>query len=153
MISIPYRKYKFKVKELEGKRYIFDEIRKKYIVITPEEWVRQNILHYLIYDLNYNKNRIAVEKEFKVNKLKKRFDILIYKDFNTSDSKKLEVFMLIECKAPQIKIDNKTAKQIFNYNIKFNAEYLVLSNGNETFCLNSEKKWINELPTHVEKLK
>ncbi len=110
MIFIPFRKYKFKVKELAEKKYIFDEIRKKYILLTPEEWVRQNILHYLIYDLKYNKNRIAIEKEFVVNKLKKRFDILIY-------NKDMSIFMLIECKAPKIKIDNKTAKQIFNYNI------------------------------------
>ena len=116
MISIPFRKYEFKVKEYEGKRYIFDEIRKKFIQITPEEWVRQNILHYLIYDLKYNKNRISVEKEFNVNGLKKRFDILIY-------DKNMNVFMLIECKAPIIKIDNKTAKQIFNYNSKFKAKY------------------------------
>lgn len=140
MISIPFRKYKFKVKEEEGKRYIFDEIRKKYILITPEEWVRQNIIHYLVYDLNYNKNRIAIEKEFVVNKLKKRFDILVYKE-------DMEVFMLIECKAPHIKINNKTAKQIFNYNIKFNASYLLLTNGNQTFCLNQQAEWLKEIPT------
>lgn len=141
MISIAFRKYNFKVKELKGKRYIFDEIRKKYILITPEEWVRQNILHYLIYDLKYNKNRISVEKEFKVNKLTKRFDILIYNN-------KMEVFMLIECKAPEIKIDNKTAKQIFNYNIKFKAKYLVLTNGTETHCLNDQSVWLNEFPEY-----
>ena len=141
MISIPFRKYKFKVKELEGKRYIFDEIRKKYILITPEEWVRQNIIHYLVYDLNYNRNRISVEKEFKVNKLKKRFDILIYNE-------NMEVFMLIECKAPTIRIDNKTAKQIFNYNIRFNAQYLVLTNGNETYCLGKNKTWLKMLPEY-----
>lgn len=144
MISIKYRKYEFKVKELEGKRYIFDEIRKKYILITPEEWVRQNFLHYLIYDLKYNKNRISVEKEFKVNNRKKRFDILIYNE-------KMEVFMLIECKASDIKIDNKTAKQIFNYNTKFKAKYLVLTNGIETFCLNNKSKWLKELPKYLLK--
>ena len=147
MISIPFRKYKFKVKELEGKRYIFDEIRKKYLILTPEEWVRQNILHYLIYDLKYNKNRIAVEKEFTVNKLKKRFDILIYKD-NSVTAKYLEVFMLIECKAPKIPINDKTVKQIFNYNYKFKADYLVLSNGNDTFCLSKELKWLKGLPLY-----
>ena len=141
MISIDYRKYKFKVKEEEEKRYIFDEIRKKYILLTPEEWVRQNILHHFVYDLKYNKNRIAIEKEFVVNNLKKRFDILIYKE-------NMDVFMLIECKAPNIKIDNKTAKQIFNYNIKFKADFLVLTNGNNTFCLNKELKWTSELPTY-----
>ena len=114
MISIAFRKYEFKVKELEGKKYIFDEIRKKYVLLTPEEWVRQNIVHHLIYDLNYNKSRIALEKEFVVNKLKKRFDILIF-------DQEMNVFMLIECKAPEIKIDEQTAKQIFNYNIKFNS--------------------------------
>ncbi len=147
MIIIPFRKYKFKVNEVDGKKYIFDEIRKKYLILTPEEWVRQNILHYLIYDLKYNKNRIAVEKEFTVNKLKKRFDILIYKE-NSIAAKDLEVFMLIECKAPKIPINDKTVKQIFNYNYKFKADYLVLSNGNDTFCLSKELKWLKELPLY-----
>lgn len=141
MISITFQKYEFKVKELEGKRYIFDEIRKKYILITPEEWVRQNILHYLIYDLKYNKNRISIEKEFKVNNLRKRFDILIYDN-------SMNVFMLIECKASDIKIDNKTAKQIFNYNTKFKAKYLVLTNGLNTFCIDNKGDWLDKLPLY-----
>lgn len=139
MIQIPYRKYNFKLKEKEAKTYIFDEIRKKYLLLTPEEWVRQNIVHYLVYDLAYNKNRIALEKEFEVNHLKKRFDILIY-------AQDMSIFMLIECKAPEVKIDEKTLKQIFNYNIKFDAPYLVLSNGLNTFCLGKDKKWQKELP-------
>lgn len=142
MISIAFRKYEFKVKELEAKKYIFDEIRKKYILLTPEEWVRQHIVHHLIYDLNYNKNRIALEKEFTVNHLKKRFDILVY-------DKNMEVFMIIECKAPEIKIDQKVLKQIFNYNIKFNAQYLVLTNGSHTFCLGKDKKWQECLPEYA----
>jgi len=141
MISIAFRKYDFKVKELEGKKYIFDEIRKKYILLTPEEWVRQNIVHHLIYDLNYNKSRIALEKEFVVNKLKKRFDILIF-------DHDMNVFMLIECKAPEIKIDEQTAKQIFNYNIKFNAKYLFLTNGLHSFCLDENKLWLKNLPKY-----
>ncbi|MGB0886327.1 MAG: type I restriction enzyme HsdR N-terminal domain-containing protein [Chitinophagales bacterium] len=142
MINIQYRKYNFKFKEDKGKKYIFDEIRKKYILLTPEEWVRQNFLHHLIYDLSFNKNKIALEKEFTVNQLKKRFDILVY-------DKNFEVFMIVECKAPEIKIDNKTAKQIFNYNIKFNAQYLVLTNGNYTFCLGKDKKWESKLPKYL----
>lgn len=142
MISIAFRKYEFKVKELEAKKYIFDEIRKKYILLTPEEWVRQHIVHHLVYDLNYNKNRIALEKEFTVNNLKKRFDILVY-------DKNMKVFMIVECKAPEIKIDQKVVKQIFNYNINFNAQYLVLTNGNHTFCLGNDKKWHENLPKYL----
>lgn len=142
MISIAFRKYEFKVKETDGKKYIFDEIRKKYILLTPEEWVRQNIVHHLVYDLNYNKSRISLEKEFEVNKLKKRFDILIF-------DKEMNVFMIIECKAPEIKITQHTAKQIFNYNIKFNAKYLLLTNGLHSFCLGNNKQWLENLPEYL----
>lgn len=127
MLDITFRKYDFRFTTTEGKQYIFDIIRKKNILLTPEEWVRQHLLHYLIYDLNYPKSMIAVEKEFKVNHLKKRFDVLVY-------SKEMQPFLLIECKSPKISLNEATISQIANYNSKFKAKFLLVSNGNQNFC-------------------
>jgi hypothetical protein len=129
VIQIAFRKYNFKISQSEGKTYIFDEIRKKNLQLTPEEWVRQNIVHHLIYDLNYPKSRIAVEKEFTVNNLRKRFDILVY---NTH----MQPFMIVECKAPEIALSASTIMQVVNYNRKFNSAYIMITNGNQTYCFN-----------------
>lgn len=127
MITIPFRKYNFKISYQADKPFIFDEIRKKNILLTPEEWVRQNLIHYFIYDLNYPKGKIAVEKEFKVNHLKKRFDLLVYND-------QMQPFLLVECKSPDIKLTENTITQVTNYNSLFKSKYVLISNGNQTFC-------------------
>jgi hypothetical protein len=127
MLDITFRKYDFRFTTKEGKQYIFDEIRKKNILLTPEEWVRQHLIHHLIYDLGYPKSMIAVEKEFKVNHLKKRFDVLIY-------TRDMQPFLLIECKSPKISLNDATISQIANYNSKFKAKFLLVSNGNQNFC-------------------
>lgn len=142
MISITFRQYNFKFKEIDGKKYIFDEIRKKYVFLSPEEWVRQHIVHHLIKDLNYSKNRIALEKEFIVNHHKRRFDILVF-------TENMDIFMLIECKAPDVFINQKIAQQLFNYNVHYNAKYLLLTNGMNSFCLDKDKKWLEQLPLYI----
>lgn len=138
MISIQFNKYNFKISQKEEISYIFDEVRKKNVILSPEEWVRQNILHYLIYDLNYSKGKIAVEKEFELNGLKKRFDILVF----NSDTKP---FLLIECKAQSEALNKDVLTQCLNYNIKYNVPYFVISNGDYTFGWKSKNNTITVL--------
>ena len=114
--------YNFKFKSSENKTLIFDKLRKKYVVLTPEEWVRQHFVHFLIDQKRYPETLIAIEKQLTINNLKKRTDILIF----NSDGKP-EV--IIECKAPSIKISQKTFDQIARYNLQLKAEFLIVTNG------------------------
>lgn len=110
---------------------IFCIIRKRYVALTPEEGVRQNIINYLIMQKNYPQSLISVEGEIKVNNLKKRYDILVH-------SRELKPFMLIECKAPSIKITQETLNQISIYSLSIDASFFVLTNGEQTFCLKKD---------------
>jgi predicted type IV restriction endonuclease len=116
-----------KVKTIDGKRYIFDEIRRKWLVLQPEEMVRQLVIHYLLAEKGYNKNRISLEKGLKVNTLSRRFDVLAY-------DMQMRPFLLIECKAPQVDIGAAAFQQIANYNTTLKVPYLLVSNGRENFC-------------------
>lgn len=118
--------YKFRLKRQNEKVYIFDSYRKKYVVLTPEEWVRQNVLEFLVKEKGYPKDWIAVEKEININGLKRRYDALVY-------NKNEDVYLLIEFKAPKIKIDEKVFSQIAAYNFKLKAPYLLVSNGMEHY--------------------
>ena len=136
--------YQFKIKSSENKQLIFDTVRKKYVVLTPEEWVRQNFVQYLINEKNYPISMIAVEKQLSINNLKKRFDILI---FNSDGSSKI----IIECKSPTIKISQETFDQIARYNLKLNADYLVVTNGLTHFSCeldteNEQYVFLKEIP-------
>ena len=118
----------FKSKRNERHTLIFDELRKKYLVLTPEEWVRQHFVRFLINKKKYPASLIALEKQFTVNNLKKRTDIVV---FNSSGNPNI----IVECKAPNIKITQTTFDQIARYNIKLNANYLIITNGLEHyFC-------------------
>ncbi len=114
--------YNFKLKNSQNKTLIFDKLRKKYVVLTPEEWVRQHFVHFLIDKKNYPETLIAIEKQLTINNLKKRTDILI---FNTNGNPEI----IIECKAPSVKISQETFDQIARYNIKLNAKFLIVTNG------------------------
>ena len=118
--------YKFRLKRQNEKVYIFDSYRKKYVVLTPEEWVRQNVLEFLVKEKGYPKDWIAVEKEININGLKRRYDALVY-------NKNEDVYLLIEFKAPKIKIDEKVFSQIAAYNFELKAPYLLVSNGMEHY--------------------
>ena len=127
--------------------FIYDEIRKKEIVLTPEEWVRQNFIHFLINHHNYSKNYIKVEKQIKVNDRLKRFDVLVY-------NKEGSPFLLIECKAPTVKISQATFSQIATYNRNLKVPYLIVTNGlNHFICkIDFEKnsfKYLKEIPEFV----
>ena len=122
MVQLNLPKYAYKIKNRENKLYIFDIIRKKYVVLTPEEWVRQHFVHYLITDKKYPKSIIAIEKQLKYNGLVKRTDILVFDKLGQPD-------IIVECKSPGIKISQDTFDQIARYNLKLNANFLVVTNG------------------------
>ncbi|GGI57793.1 type I restriction enzyme HsdR N-terminal domain-containing protein [Winogradskyella haliclonae] len=128
MQDLNFPKFDYRFKSTENKVSIFDIIRKKFVVLQPEEWVRQHCVHYLISEKNYPKSLINVEKELTINNLKKRYDIVI---FNPDGS----IFLIVECKAPKIKISQNTFDQIARYNLALNATYLMVTNGiNHYYC-------------------
>lgn len=146
MIEIDFLAFKsqVKIKIEKDRRYIFDPIRQKYLVLFPEEFVRQLVLLYLIQDKAYNKNRIKVEKTLQVNDRIKRCDILIY-------NKEVEPLLLVECKAPNVKITQDTFKQIAWYNMPLQVQYLVVTNGLTTYCCamdyeNQTFNFLEEIP-------
>jgi predicted type IV restriction endonuclease len=144
MQPLNFPKYDFRFKNSENKVSIFDPIRKKFILLTPEEWVRQHVVRLLIDEKKYPKSYINVEKVVKVNGMNKRYDIIV---FNKDGS----IFLLIECKAPEITIDQKTFNQIARYNMILNANYLMVTNGlNHYFCeMDYEKEqysFLRDLP-------
>tara|TARA_B110000240_G_scaffold157533_1_gene175237 strand:+ start:138 stop:581 length:444 start_codon:yes stop_codon:yes gene_type:complete len=118
--------YNFKFKSSENKTLIFDKLRKKYMVLTPEEWVRQHFVYFLIEEKKYPISLIALEKQLTINNRKKRTDILV---FNTAGNHEI----IVECKAPSIKITQATFDQIARYNLKLKATYLIVTNGLEHF--------------------
>ena len=122
MQPLNFPSYTFRVKNSENRPLIFDEIRKKFIVLTPEEWVRQHVIKFLIQEKNYPISHINVEKQITLNGLKKRYDIVVFKPDGKLD-------ILVECKAPEITISQNTFDQIAQYNFKLNANYLMVTNG------------------------
>lgn len=123
---LPYQP-NLKVKKEHGKRYIFCAIRKKYLVLQPEELVRQLTIEYLVDDRKYSKNSIHVERGLAVNGLTRRSDILIY------DSE-VHPYLLVECKAPKVKITQAVFDQIARYNLTLKVKYLLVTNGIDSFC-------------------
>ncbi|SHJ13733.1 type I restriction enzyme HsdR N-terminal domain-containing protein [Flavobacterium terrae] len=146
MQQLNFPPYNFRFKNSENKISIFDEIRKKFVVLTPEEWVRQNVVKFLLEEKKYPKSHINVEKLIKINDLSKRYDIVVFEPNG-------KIFLLIECKAPEIKITQQTFDQIARYNLVLNASYLMVTNGlNHYFCqMDFEKEkynFLQELPNY-----
>lgn len=128
MQQLNFPSYSFRFKNSENKVAIFDDIRKKFIILTPEEWVRQHVIRNLLNENQYPKSYINVEKLIKVNDLSKRYDIVVFQPNG-------EIFLLIECKAPTIPITQSTFDQIARYNLVLKAKYLMVTNGlNHYFC-------------------
>jgi hypothetical protein len=144
MIKIDYPTPKFRTKVEDGKDWIFDEIRKRWIQITPEEWVRQNFMQWLIQSKGIPAPLIAIEKEIKVGELRKRCDIVVYKSSIP--------WMIVECKEMEVKLDEPVIKQILNYNISLRVQYLIITNGSDTFAFelkNGSILMLNEIPDFV----
>jgi hypothetical protein len=146
MQKLNFPKFSFRFKNSENKVSIFDIIRKKFVVLQPEEWVRQNCVHYLIDEKKYSKSLISVEKELLVNGLRKRYDIVVY----NSDG---AIHLLVECKSPEILINQSTFDQIARYNMKLKATYLMVTNGlNHYYCQmdfdNSRYNFLKDIPEY-----
>ena len=122
MIELNIPAQKIEVKNINSKNYVFDVTRKKHLILTPEEWVRQNLISYFINNLNYPKGLIKTESSLKYNNLKKRSDILIY-------NKDMSHFMIVECKSFKIKINKSHLNQSALYNKIYRSKYIMISNG------------------------
>lgn len=126
MMNIPYPEPAFRIRQEGGKDFIFDSLRKKWLLLTPEEWVRQNFLQYLLQVKKYPASLVAIEKAIALGELKKRFDILVY-------DKNHHPWMMVECKAASVKLDEKVLEQILRYNMSVPVEFIVITNGATTY--------------------
>jgi hypothetical protein len=138
MIIISYPEPAFRIKKENGKDFIFDALRKKWILLTPEEWVRQNFVQYLLLEKKYPSSLIAIEKEIRLGELKKRFDILVY-------DIKHQPWMMIECKSMEVPISESVLHQLLRYNISVPVNYLVLTNGVHCFAGSRKEGTLQEL--------
>ena len=128
MQKLNFPTYTFRFKNSENKRLIFDQIRKRFVVFQPEEWVRQNCIQFLIHEKKYPISLINVEKELKLNNLKKRYDIVVFNSDGT-------IHLIVECKSPKINIDQSTFDQVARYNLALKASFLMVTNGiNHYYC-------------------
>lgn len=146
MQKLNFPKYNFRFKSNENKTLIFDIIRKKFVILTPEEWVRQHTLHFLITEKKYPVSYINVEKQLLLNDTVKRYDIVIFK--NDGD-----VEIIIECKAPSVTINQVSFDQIARYNLALNSNLLMVTNGlTHYFCKmdikNKRYLFLRDLPKY-----
>jgi hypothetical protein len=146
MKKLNFPVYSFRFKNSENKVAIFDEIRKKFMLLTPEEWVRQHTVQFLLQDKKFPKSYINVEKLIKINDLSKRYDVVVFHPNG-------DIFLLIECKAPEVPISQNTFDQIARYNLVLKAKYLMVTNGlNHYFCQmdfeNEKYIFMKELPEY-----
>ncbi len=145
LIPLHLPSFPFKLIEKEGKFFVFDQLRKKEILLTPEEWVRQHFVQFLINQKKYPKSLISLEKGLQLNELKKRTDILVY----NSDGVPL---VLVECKAPSVKITQDVFDQVARYNMKYRVKFLVVTNGLEHYYCEMDYecesyRFLEELPS------
>ncbi len=138
--------YPLRIKQESNGTYIFDEVRKKFLVLTPEEWVRQHFVQFLIKEKKYPRSVIKLEGGLKLNSLQKRSDILL---FNTAGEK----IILVECKAPSVKISQAAFDQAARYNSIHRVKFIVVTNGLQHFCAeidfgNGSYRFLEELPDY-----
>ncbi|NND88580.1 MAG: type I restriction enzyme HsdR N-terminal domain-containing protein [Flavobacteriaceae bacterium] len=148
MVKLNFPSYTFRLQKADNKELIFDTIRKKFVVLTPEEWVRQHTICFLMEEHQIPRSHINVEKELRLNKLKKRYDIVVF-DRNGG------IYLIVECKAPSVPIQQATFDQIARYNMVLDAQYLMVTNGlDHYYCqLDKEKesyRFLRQLPLKSE---
>ena len=145
MIHTDFSTIQLKLRQTDGKTSVFDPIRKIWLVLTPEEHVRQYMIHYLTATMQYPASLLAVEKTIKVGNVNKRFDIVVYNRDHTP-------WMLVECKAPEVPVSEKTLQQLLNYQRTMQCNYWLLTNGHQTFCADARDvqniKWLTSLPAY-----
>jgi hypothetical protein len=131
MVDLVFPEPEFKIRQLEGRAEIFDAIRSKWIVLGPEEWVRQNFIQWMVKRNGIPLASIAVEKTLKLGEQTRRFDVLVYDE-------QTQPWMMVECKSMDVKLDGSTLMQILSYHLAIPVEYLVITNGIE--CHVAQKK-------------
>lgn len=151
MIKLNLPEYDFRTKMEDEKTFIFDDIRKKFVVLTPEEWVRQNFIRYLKTEKKYPESLMAVEKQIKVNRNQRRFDLLIY-------LRNGQPHLIAEFKAPNIKITQETFDQVVRYNMSLKVEMVLVSNGLQHFAceidyIKNSYTYLPEIPEFCERCK
>ncbi len=143
MISIVYPEPGFRIKKENERDYIFDNFRKRWLLLTSEEWVRQNFIQYLVKIKNYPTTLIALEKRIQLGELNKRFDILIYDSLH-------KPWMMIECKGMDVSLNEGVLMQLLRYNISIPVQYMIITNGQHTYGwqnLDGDFRLINEIPS------
>lgn len=144
--SLIYPSFNVRIKHENAKAYVFDEIRKKWILLTPEEWVRQHLLNHLITKKSVPASLISVEKEINLNNTKKRYDAVVY-------NKEMKPVLLIECKSPDVAITEATLEQALRYNLILGVNFLLITNGLKEFVVsveNGKGKLVPELPDYSQ---
>ena len=132
-LILKYPAFNPRIKNEAGKTYIFDFIRKKWLILSPEEWVRQHVLNYLVQEKKYPSSSISIEKELSLNDLKKRYDIVVF-------NKHLKPILIVECKAPYIELDESVVEQALRYNRVIKAELLMITNGVSDLVFNARNE-------------
>lgn len=145
-LNLPICQFRFQNKD--GNVELFDVVRKKFVVLTPEEWVRQHFIHYLINQKGFPPSLMQLEKPLNYNQLEKRSDIVIY-------DKAANPVVLVECKSPQVSITQDTFDQIARYNFSLKVKYLIVTNGINHFCCKMDYKttsynFIQQIPLYKE---
>jgi hypothetical protein len=140
--------YLFRIKEDRGKKYIFDEIRRRFVLLTPEEWVRQHVVNFLVSVKKFPLQLISIEKGFHQNRRRQRYDLLVY-------NRKAEPLMIVECKAPEVEINQHVFDQAGRYNNIHKAVYMLITNGMKHYCCliniaNKQYKFLQEIPDYNE---
>ncbi len=148
MYKLNLPEYNFKIRKINQKLEIFDRFRKKYVTLTPEEWVRQNFIEYLIHEKNFPESLIIVEKSLTLNQMQKRADIVVYTNKGGPN-------LIVECKAPEVKITQKTFDQIARYNMTLQVDYLIVTNGIIHYCccidfINKTYSFLKNIPEYNE---
>lgn len=146
--SLNFPQLEFELKNDDGKVYIYDQLRKKHLVLTPEEWVRQHMIQYLILHKKYPKSLISLEKGLVYNQLNKRFDLLTF-------NQEGKPYLLIECKAPDIQLNKKVVNQVLVYNQTIQASIIGITNGKLHYFFSLDKskntyQQISDLPNFVD---
>jgi type I site-specific restriction endonuclease len=139
-------KFNFRIKETGNQKEIFDPVRRKFVALTPEEWVRQNFIQFLVEHKKVPASLIAVEKALTLNKLTKRTDVVIY-------GRQTKPVMIVECKAPGVKISQAVFEQIGRYNMALQVDFLVVTNGLSHYCArinfaNGSFEFLEEIPNY-----
>jgi type I site-specific restriction-modification system R (restriction) subunit len=146
MFALNLPVFEYKIRQQEGKSKIFDPLRHKFVALTPEEWVRQHFVNYLIKDRNFPAGRLSNECNIHLNGLKRRCDTVLYDEY-------LKPLVIIEYKAPEIQITQTVFNQIATYNMALKVKYLIVSNGLKHYCCrmdyeNQKVEYLEMIPNY-----